>query len=444
MATGDDNDILQDIRLGDTVPRSILCPPYLKNNPYYEAWVDQIDTVWSTMVDPKIRALGDLRNMWVTNPQLEQKVVDQQMIEITDWDIPERKILVQQVNLLGMQLASAGVLTDQNFLLISRFLGLYWFGKGTQAFIEFMNFCCGLDLEIKNLWSQNDLVSANQYHNLTEEDDEGNPPGTPIWEGGTWFPTTHVNITATGGLTPIALTSISTFFYEIANYNLVLNSIESSYEMMITDGLGDTDATRIVAVALYVDHELVISNTGQYGATPPPTGDEGPPMGTSYWTTGTPDVAQDYALTDPQSWFLMSPNYGTFTSSTNPDLGADGTGFAFDPTFPFTDDRKAYAVYTEQQESTINSDTIPSKVMGHYTTGTDDALNVLILGPVQWMAVPGAGTNSEGVIPVFNALPTKVTGSQYMATSTVGQRTAFLVNPRGWDEVSPGLWTPYW
>jgi hypothetical protein len=97
--------------------------------------------------------------MWVTNPPLEQQIADQvsgtgtdpvtglpfmggHLIDFDQWSQPERDILAKQVNALGMKLANAGVLTDDSYQAISRWVGMYWYGKGTRSFIDFIN--CGI------------------------------------------------------------------------------------------------------------------------------------------------------------------------------------------------------------------------------------------------------------------------------------------------------------
>ncbi len=148
------DDYKDDQRLGKREPRSKLLPPYLLGNPYFKDFADAIDRIWDKEVDQRIDVIKYLRNMWVTNPVVEGKIDRGELIDLEDWTRPERSLLVKQVNLLGMKLKSAGLLTDQNYLTVSRFLGLYWFGKGTEDFIQFINFALILDLEVHNLWSE--------------------------------------------------------------------------------------------------------------------------------------------------------------------------------------------------------------------------------------------------------------------------------------------------
>ena len=122
------------------LPRSILLAPYLSINPYFVDYADAIDSVFDYIIEARIDALTQIRNMWVTTKALEEKVVNKEMLDFTDWGGPERAIIVQQVNLLGMKLANAGVMNEGAYRAIAKFLGSYWFGKGKAAAIDFLNF----------------------------------------------------------------------------------------------------------------------------------------------------------------------------------------------------------------------------------------------------------------------------------------------------------------
>jgi hypothetical protein len=413
------NDYIQQFRLGYRTPRSVLLPPYLALNDYYVEFTDAIDNVWSTMVDTKIDVLANLRNMWVTNPTVEQKIIDDEMLDFADWSHPERQILVQQVNLLGMKLKSAGLLTNDNYQTISRFLGFYWFGKGTQAFIEFINFALIADLEVHNMWSTlnadpSSTVSNFEYNNLTRENDDGTPPGTPMWEGGPWFPTTHVEITANGGLQGIDAETLAEFFYEIANYNLVLASIESSYDLPVVDTNveGDTTAT-VVAVGLYFDPNVVISTIGRYGADAPSSQAINGIPTTMFRTAGTPSQS-NVLLTEPPSWFL-------------------------DP------DGRKFPVYDTASMVVQTQNWLPTDTIGVSTNPDPEELSgyTLIAGPFMYVTVPGA-SRSDGRIPAFAVVPTAQTNpSGIIPTTTIGGRTTLLSNPAGWTQLA-GLWVPYW
>lgn len=399
-------------RLGARVPRSILWPPYMALNPYFIELADANDAVWAQMLDNGMTALINIRNVWITNPEMEAKIMQNAMISASEWSIHERETLVKQVNMLGMKLKSSGILTDENYQIVSRYLGMYWFEKGTQSFIEFINFCLIANLTVQNFWSEVGPI-ANEYNNMTLEAEDGTPPGTPIWEGGTWFPTTHVQIRADGGLQGLTVQTLSEFFYEISNYNLVLYAIENSFDMWVVDTLDPDDTTAtIVAVGMVRDHNVVMSTEGQFGGPSPPRANVQPGKPGRTLSAGAPDFNAGYTLMEPSSWFL------------------DNAG-------------RSIVVYSTDQRVVQTGDNLPTVAVGTPTgDASDPASYTTLAGPVQFIQVP-SGTGGNGRVPVWTAVPTTVTSGP-VGTRTIGTRNAFLTNPVGWYEISPGLFTPYW
>ena len=397
-------------RLGYRTPRSILLPPYLAVNPYFVEYMDAIDDVFESTVDIPTEILGDLRNMWVSNPTLEATYIDEAlMIPFSAWSQPERQLLVQQVNMLGMKLMNAGVLSNDSYQAIARWVGMYWFGKGTQSFINFMNYSLSSSLQVQSLWTED-------YVNFVAA---GDPSiGTPIWEGGTLYPTSHVQIVVSGGtLQTLDLTTLISFFYEIANYNLVLNSIDIEYSMWITSDpkLKHTEA-RVVAAGIWVDNEMVMSNLYSYGSGPPPTYTVAPdiPMSALTTTPTNTDYASVYLLAAPTSWMQDT----------------DGN------TIP---------VYTTDDQTITNNGDLPSTLCGGPSTNGEASGYTLLLGPVGWMQVPGS-SRSTARIPYYTSVPVERTeGTTLLPSQMVGfARENLLVNPKGFTQLAPGQYVPYW
>lgn len=401
------NDVDEAIRLGYRIPREILLPPYLFVNEYFTDFMNAVDEVFETMVDIPTEVLGDLRNMWVTNPALEQSLYDNpnQLIPFSSWSQPERDILVKQVNMLGMKLRSAGIISDDGYQAIARWVGMYWFGKGTQSFINFINYSLSSSLRVVKLWTQD-------YKNFLPDGDPG--IGTPIWAGGTWYPTTTVSIIAAGGLTNIDIPTLVNFFYEIANYNLVLQSVNISYDMWITDDptLTRTDA-EIVAVGLWAEDAIVLSNFAQYGATPPNVYDTSPQITASAYVTAS-GMTGAFLLAAPTAWVEL--------------------------------DGKRFPVYAQGDQSVKTGSELPTSLMGNPSTNGQTNGFRLIYGPVHWLPVPGS-SRSTARIPGFAAQPVpKTVALSQIPTSIVGlQRAYLLTNPDGWQDFdASGYLTPYW
>jgi hypothetical protein len=403
------SDPAENRRLGYRTPRSILLPPYFATNPLFVDFMDAIDEVFEPLVDQKTEILGDLRNMWVTNPDMENvQIANAELIPFEAWSQPERDLLVKQVNALGLKLQNAGIISNDSYQVISRWAGMYWFGKGTQSFINFINYCLSSTLTVTRLWTAD-------YVNFVAE---GDPSiGTPIWEGGTWYPTTHVSVVATGGLQQLDIKTLVSFFYEIANYNLVLQSIQLAYNMWITDDdtFARTDA-EVVAVGLWADSVIVLSNIFQFGADSPPVFDTEPniPVGAYTVTPTATDLSGAYILSQPTAWIM------------------DASG-------------KKIPAYTSQDQQLTNDTSLSTTFCGNEPASQDQVM--MIFGPVQWIQVPGS-SRSDARIPVFSSVPVPRTAAlANLPTQVVGNlRGNFLCNPTGWTEVvaGSGKYTPYW
>lgn len=390
---------IQDQRMHIRVPRSVLLPPYLSNNPYFTQYTDAIDAVLGPIVDEHTRIFENLRNMWVSSPEVETVIQSNQLIDNATWPIQERNTLVSQSNMLGMKLSNAGILSDEAYQTLTRFVGQYWFEKGTGAFIDFINFCMGTNFTLINLWTQ-DYISF-----LPEAD-----IGLTIYEGGTWYPTTHVQISALGGLGGLDLSTLISFFYEVANYNLVLFSVDSTFNMPIVDSVsyknGSSDAV-VVAIGMYAENSMVISNVYQYGAYPPPLLPITDSIPTTYYAidSASPD---SYLLGAPSSWMDIAGGFRV-------------------------------PVYTATDQVVTTNDSITTQLMGN--TGEQQ---LLLYGPVDWIPIPGS-TRSTARIPVYSTSAFTVGSSNTLSTSQIGQnRGALLTNPTGFTEVSPGNFAPYW
>jgi hypothetical protein len=371
-------------------------------------FMDSVDEVFETMVDTKTEILGNMRNMWVTNTALENALYDNpnQLIPFSSWSQPERDLLVKQVNMLGMKLRSAGIISNDGYQAIARWVGMYWFQKGTEAFIDFINYSLSSSLTVIKLWT-------SDYVNFLPDGDPG--IGTPLWEGGDWYPTTTVDIIAAGGLTNIDIPTLVNFFYEIANYNLVLQSITISYNLWITDDptLQRQDA-EIVAVGLWAEDRIVISNFAQYGANPPPVYSTAPEITGVAYVTANVIGPTTFLLAAPTAWI---EKYG-----------------------------KIFPVYSQTDTAIKSGPELPTTLMGGASTNGETNGFALIYGPVQWLPVPGS-SRSTARIPGYAAMPVlKTQLLSEIPTITVGpMRANLLTNPAGWIDLSgSGYLTPYW
>ncbi len=234
--------------------RTILLPPYLLTNPLWVEFVQSIDELFKDNIDQKSWILGSLRNMWIQTESTKQASEDHntyKMIDFSEWGQMEKSILVKQANMLGMYLTDTTVIDQDAYQRITRYIGQYWFGKGKASAVDFMNYCLKTDIKVLNTWTEDYITFYT----------EGDPLiGTPVWLGGTWFPTTHVTLEASANsLVTASPSTLVEFFYEICNYNLVVQGLNVVIPdlYVIPQGQTNSDA-EIIALTMFMDNQILI------------------------------------------------------------------------------------------------------------------------------------------------------------------------------------------
>ncbi len=391
-------------RLGIALPRSSLLPPYLAVNPFFTDYTDAIDAVFKDTVDSELWTLRNLRNMWAQSSDTEAYVDQHTIIPKEAWPMPSRDLLAKNANTLGINLQTAQIISDDGYQALARFVGIYWFGKGTDKFMEFINWCLGTDFKVYNMWTEN-------YTDFFIEGDAA--IGTPIWDGGTWYPTTHITVEAKGGLHGVDLITLQTFIYEISNYNLVLWNIDISYDMpIVPDNSPDGKTADIVAIAMANEWQIVLSNFKNMATTAPSSYENEQLPSTYLAMGGVPvDFSTALLLAEPSSWMWIDdamtkkvPVYNT-------------------------------AARVVRDEADIGDKLISNNVGPQFN---------LVYGPIQWMKIPGSSKTTQ-MIPYFGiGTYTVMDGVSVSARSVGAHRTNLLTNPAGFIEYSPNVWLPYW
>lgn len=229
-------------KFGYRLPRSILLPPYLRTNPYFVDYMGAIDFVFDEL-EQGMEAVKQIRNMWSLFPAAEQKVAAGEMLVLEDWGGPDRATVIQQANLLGMKLSNAGLVDERGYRAITKHVGQYWFEKGKSTSVNFLGYCLGTQFKVTPLWTKDyvtfvseDLVDGARIYD--------NPPGP-------WYPTTHIELLVPGEYNGDPET-VATFFYEVSNYNLVVNLLLNFYDAAVTSQDSEVQAN-IVQMGLSVD-----------------------------------------------------------------------------------------------------------------------------------------------------------------------------------------------
>lgn len=237
--------------------RQKLLPPYLDD---VQAWLDlsdSLDEVWKDKIDDPKKFLARLRDTWIVPEATMTKIQNNEVLNLADYSLFEREILIKQANMIGFDFRESDLINDEDYQRITRNLGHYWYSKGTPKFIDFMGFVLNCLMTVIYLWSEvQNTPEGPQYGPFLPEGDPG--IGTPVYSGGTWFPTTHVQVQ----FDPFKFNSVPfnkmiALFYAIANYNLVVDALIFDGVMFIHSHDAPEIANIVVAYPL-IDIEMLI------------------------------------------------------------------------------------------------------------------------------------------------------------------------------------------
>lgn len=143
--------------------------------------------------------------------------------------VPEAQTRIYKAlnaNMMGFDIKDA-LLTDAGYDRLNRNAGGYLYTQGKDNFVCFLGYVLGIKLALVRLWTQ-DYVSF--YPSAA---------GAPtVFEGGSWYPTTHVglvydtndNVTAT---LPVTTDDLTELFYKYAPIDLVLKWVAANTTILL-------------------------------------------------------------------------------------------------------------------------------------------------------------------------------------------------------------------
>lgn len=227
---------------------SILWPVYMNA----QAWQDLsavLDEVFGTEVHAFANALFYLRSSFLVDyedgsstlsPDVAAKVQNRELISAQVFTVYDETTERLRLNQLGLPLMNPSVveipvgttptLINSPVHRLTQNIGAFWYSKGKASFIDFIAYCMNYQATMNNLWSQ-DYETFYQESELPTD-------YVPIWNGGPWFPTTHVRISLGSNIfNSSQLRSLQALFYDIANYNLVLESITQEFWTSVVDSV---------------------------------------------------------------------------------------------------------------------------------------------------------------------------------------------------------------
>ena len=237
--------------------RSILLPSYLNT----AMWVDLTDSIDQLFLDTDTSTLQlrGVRNPYIVGPQIQKAVQAGEMFDVTNSEYQQDlQLLLKQLTFNGLPLNNPTYLTATQALMLFRNIGAYWYSKGTGKVIDFINFSMGASLRMVNLWTEDYKVFEPEtlYDDFTGIETVNPAIGKSVVDGGTWYPTTHVNMAlgSSDAFKGITADEFLQFFNDVFNYNLVLYSITNN----LTIPIGVDNQSHLISMGLYQEIVLTI------------------------------------------------------------------------------------------------------------------------------------------------------------------------------------------
>lgn len=200
--------------------RGILVPPVLNENPLFTDLADAVDEVfYESGIDPAVQELLTIRQpSTIADSVLLAAQESGSLIKESDVTKQELETLILQANMLGFRFPQSDLFQLEDFKRICESVGQYYFeSEGLESWQDFLGYAFNAEFKVIPTWTEN-------YVDFYEEGDAA--IGTPIYEGGTWYPTTHVFLQYDISKFPFSSSVVAQFFYTFANISLVLQRVQ--------------------------------------------------------------------------------------------------------------------------------------------------------------------------------------------------------------------------
>lgn len=202
----------------------VLLPPNYQENQFWLDYTDAVTELFNQNVDVFIREFSYLRDTYVYQHNAYWEQPSYGHFDYTNFYPFEKQEYVSRNNFHGFTFKDSFFDTTA-YQILSSNISQYYRQKGTPAFLSFFSFSLSTGIEAEACWTQD-------YATFKGELTEAGSIGTRLDRNGTWYPTTHVNLTASMDKFVESPEFITKFFDYIAPLNLVmhqLNLASSSY-----------------------------------------------------------------------------------------------------------------------------------------------------------------------------------------------------------------------
>lgn len=226
---------------------------YLADTPAWSQLAEAMDEVLGQIVNDPARKLANIRDVNNWHPKaLEQKhgvaILDgtDRKFEGDEWNDPTWR--VRSAMMLGFNFYNIYSLDTDTYDQFIKMAVQFYPEQGTNSWVDFLGFATNSLITVTQLWT---IDYVNFYP-------EGNPLiGTPVYAGGEWFPTSHVDIKINANFSSrVSLVDFYDLLIFAAPVNLVFRDVTIEYANVKIDDMQ-------VAMAGYIDITL-----GAWGVEP--------------------------------------------------------------------------------------------------------------------------------------------------------------------------------
>lgn len=190
-----------------------IMPPALLSSPVWTDFAEAASAVWKDHVDDQVATMKSLQDTWHSNAATGELVNSGDLIPPTEFDYLSLALVQNELKSMGVSISTPDTFSLQQLNILYRTIGRYWRQKGTAATVQYIAAVLGISLEYSRLWTQD-------YVTFVEEPSLGVPPGTEIWNGGTWYPTTHIQVATS--LPTLLIPYLRELLYAVCSYTVII------------------------------------------------------------------------------------------------------------------------------------------------------------------------------------------------------------------------------
>jgi hypothetical protein len=234
------------------------------------------------------------------------------------------------------------------------------------------------------------------------------------------------------------------FFDDVANYNLVLQSIEQVFKMPVVDSL-DHSTAEIVAIALHCDNALVISNKDRFG-------DDPPPLNVFDWVT-----TLHYSTVGPRVNYFLGQASGWIRTSDGKKLPVYGKAYQ-SPSYAHSLPTRCYGdgrylcgdnlVWVKVPGSNMSPARIPGYLARTALADVGAEIEDFIAFEITDVPIVNAGLSVVRPADVGDEVPDFLGLTQFLEgmhpRTYYGVSPIPITSPKGFFELYPYIFVPYW